>query len=373
MCTSCNTVTHQPNDDASAEAFAEGLLDTVNQTSLAIMISVGHRTHLFDTLRGRGWVTSHELADAAKLNERYVREWLGAMATGHVVEIDATDGENRFRLPDAHAEVLARSGQSMGTMFQWFAVLGGVETRIVDAFKHGGGVPYDAFDRFHEVMAEESNLTVVSGLHEHIIPLVPGLADDLDRGIAVLDVGCGSGLAVCELARRFPRSHFTGYDLCEPAIIAARKTAQTLGLTNVEFAWRDVTDLATPDQIDLVTAFDVIHDQRDPAGVLAAIQRVLKPNATFLMQDLRASSHVADNVGHPLCPFLYTISTMHCMTVSLAQGGAGLGTVWGEQLAVQMLGEAGFENVKVNTLPHDIQNNWYVSSKPAKAAEPVAA
>lgn len=279
---------------------------------------------------------------------------------------------DRYRLPESHTQVLARSGQSMASMFQWVAVLGAVESRIVDVFKNGGGVPYEAFDRFHEVMAEESNLTVVSGLHEHILPLVPGLADRLEQGIDALDIGTGSGQAMCALARRFPNSRFTGIDLCEPAVVAARKTADQAGLENVTFHVCDVTQLATANRYDLVTGFDVIHDQRDPAGALDAVLRVLKPGATFLMQDLQCSSRVAENLNHPLCPFLYCISTMHCMTVSLAQGGAGLGAAWGEQLAVQMLDEAGFKQVRINRLPHDIQNNWYVMVKPHAAVQSAA-
>jgi 2-polyprenyl-3-methyl-5-hydroxy-6-metoxy-1,4-benzoquinol methylase len=340
-------------------------MGTLNSSMLGLMVSVGHRTRLFDVMAGLDWVTSAELAEIAGLNERYVREWLGSMATGHIVEVDGSDDVERFLLPKAHAVVLGRDGESMATVFQWIGVLAEAETGVVDAFTHGGGVPYEAYSRFHEVMAEESNLSVVSGLHEHILPLAPGLAAQLDAGIDVLDIGCGSGLAMCELACRFPRSRFTGYDLCPDAVAAARQNAEERGLTNVTFDVRDVTTLGASDAFDVVTAFDVIHDQRDPVGVLQAVNRALRPGATFLVQDLRCHSRISKNVGHPLCPMLYTISALHCMTVSLAQNGAGLGAAWGEELAVSMLEDAGFEDLAVNTLPHDIQNNWYVMRKPA--------
>lgn len=372
MCNACKSIatpsTKLPSDTdttTDAEAFAQHMLGTLNNAMLGVMISVGHRTHLFDTMRGLDWVTSHELAAAADLNERYVREWLGAMATGQIVDVDGSGETERFHLPEAHAAVLCRDGEAMGTVFQWLEVVAEVETKVVEAFKHGGGVPYEAYRRFHEVMAEESNLSVVSGLHEHILPLAPGLSEQLDAGINVLDIGCGSGLAICELAKRYPRSRFTGYDLSEEAITKARRTALAHGLPNVTFAVRDVSQLDNENAFDLVTGFDVIHDQRDPAGVLQTVRRALRPGATFLMQDLRCHSRVADNVGHPLCPLLYAMSTMHCMTVSLAQGGAGLGAAWGEELAVEMLTDAGFEGLSVNQLPHDIQNNWYVMRKPA--------
>ena len=100
-----------------------------------------------------------------------------------------------------------------------------------------------------------------------------------------------------------------------------------------------------------------------PDKVLQEIAKVLHPDGTFLMQDIRASSYVEKNMDHPIAPFLYAISTMHCMTVSLAQGGEGLGTVWGEELAVKMLEDAGFAEVRVETLDHDIINNYYLMTK----------
>ena len=118
-----------------------------------------------------------------------------------------------------------------------------------------------------------------------------------------------------------------------------------------------------PEAYDLVTAFDVIHDQKDPATVLDQVYATVRRGGTFLMQDIRASSHVEKNLDHPIGTFLYAISTMHCMTVSLAQEGEGLGAVWGEELAVEMLTDAGFADVRVETLEHDIINNYYITSK----------
>ncbi|MEM1213323.1 MAG: class I SAM-dependent methyltransferase [Planctomycetota bacterium] len=372
MCTACQvSVAMENGEDAAAERFADRLLGTINEAGLGLMLSVGHRVGLFEAMRGDRWVTSAELAGLAGLEERYVREWLGAMATGGVVEVESVEEgaiggptSDRYRLPSAHRGVLSREGEGMAALFQWIATLAEVETEVVEAFRHGGGVGYERFSRFHAVMAEESAGTVVAGLEEHIVPMVPGLADRLGEGITVLDIGCGSGRAVCELAARFRSSRFVGYDLSEEAIAAARAEAARLGLDNALFEVRDVSAVEDEGVFDLVTGFDVIHDQRDPAGVLGVVRRVLKPGGVFLMQDLRADSRVGGNLDHPLCPFLYTISAMHCMTVSLSQGGAGLGAVWGEQLAVRMLEDAGFEDLRIETLPHDIQNNWYVMRAP---------
>ena len=357
------TETLEQTGESKAEVFAAKMLGAVNGAGVALMTSIGHRTGLFDTLAALPPSSSAHIAAAAGLNERYVREWLGAMTTGGVVEYDPAQGT--YHLPPEHAAFLTRasSPNNLGVTAQFIAVLGAVEDSIVECFRAGGGVPYSAFGRFHEVMAEESQQTVVAGLSEFILPLAPGLTEALREGIEVLDVGCGSGRALNKLAADFPNSRFTGYDLSEEAVANARREAEWRGLGNVRFEVRDVTDLGERGRFDLVTAFDAIHDQARPALVLAGISDALKPGGTFLMQDIRGSRHVEKNLDHPVAPFLYTISAMHCMTVSLAAGGDGLGTMWGEETAVEMLLEAGFREVEVRQLPHDIMNNFYVARK----------
>ena len=344
----------------AVEAFGGRLIGMLDEAGAALMTSVGHRTGLFDALGRMPSATSEELAREAGLDERYVREWLGAMTTAKMVEYEPRG--RRYHLPPAHAALLTRAAtpNNFAVYAQYVALLGGVEDRIVECFRTGRGVPYSAFDRFHEVMAEDSGQSVVGAL-DAIIALVPGLEEDLRSGISVLDVGCGSGRALVALARAYPRSRFRGHDFSEEAIRAARAAAARHALANVEFEVRDAAGPVDEDRYELVTAFDAIHDQADPAAVLRAIRERLAPDGIFLMQDIRASSALERNVGHPLAPFLYAVSVMHCMTVSLAQGGAGLGTMWGEERARQMLGDAGFGEVTVHTLPHDIQNCFYVA------------
>ncbi|MEH6470248.1 MAG: class I SAM-dependent methyltransferase, partial [Halopseudomonas sp.] len=216
------------------------------------------------------------------------------------------------------------------------------------------------------VMAEDSGQTVLAGLEPHILPLVDGLGDRLQQGISVLDIGCGKGRAMLQLASHYPNSHFTGIDLSEEAIGLARQQAETAGLTNLQFAIGDLSEFnrtACTEHYDLVTSFDSIHDQAKPQNVLDGIFKTLKPGGTYLMQDIRASSQLEKNLEHPIGPLLYTLSCMHCMTVSLAQEGAGLGTMWGEELALEMLQCAGFEQPQVHQLEHDFQNNFYVMTK----------
>ena len=348
-------------DQKKAEEFAGRMLEVLNAGALAIMTSIGHRTGLFDAMAGLAPSTSEQIASAAGLNERYVREWLGAMVVGGTVEHDAESGT--YFLPPEHAAWLTRAAtpNNIAVTTQFIPLMGSVEDGIVESFKVGGGLPYSAFPRFHEVMAEDSGQTVVAALTDAILPLVPGLTERLEEGMDVLDVGSGSGRALNLMARTFPHSRFTGYDISEETI--ARAEAEAQGLTNVRFEIKDAATLDEKERYDLITTFDAIHDQAKPAAVLEGIARALKPDGVYLMQDIAGSSHVHNNMEHPLGPLLYTISTMHCMTVSLSQGGDGLGTMWGEEKAREMLNEAGFGEVEVKQLPHDFVNSYYIAKK----------
>lgn len=353
-------------DPAKAEAFAGRLLTALNSGALCLMVSVGHRTGLFDVMSKLLPATSQEIAARARLNERYVREWLGAMVTAGVVNIDPAT--TRFSLPVEHGAFLTRAAaaDNMAVFAQYIAVMGCVEDDIVECFRKGGGVPYEKFLRFHEVMAEDSGQSVLSSLESHILPLIPGLTNRLAKGIRVLDVGCGQGRIMNRLAGLYPRSRFVGMDLSTDAIGLACDEASKNDLNNVEFVAVDLSNFdqtAEPESFDLITTFDAIHDQAKPLNVLTGIHRALKSDGEYLMQDISGTSHVHQDIEHPIGTFLYTISCMHCMTVSLAQGGEGLGAMWGEEKTREYLQRVGFRSITTHRLEHDIQNNWYVIQK----------
>lgn len=195
------------------------------------------------------------------------------------------------------------------------------------------------------------------------MPLVPDLPSRLTQGMRVADIGCGQGHAINLLARAFPASEFVGYDFSDAAIAVARTEAHDWGLPNARFEVRDVTSLAGAGTFGLVTAFDAIHDQAHPAKVLEQVASHLEPDGAFLMVDITASSNVDANLDLPWAPYLYAVSTMHCMTVSLSLEGDGLGTAWGTELALQMLADAGFGDVRVERLPEDFINSYYVARR----------
>ena len=342
------------------ENFEDYMLDVMNKAAIALMLSVGHRTKLFDSMYDCTSMTSEQLAAKSNLNERYVREWLGAVVTGKIVDYNPSN--KTYSLSEEKAKLLSRGGSyNFASSMQWIPALAYVEDEIVKCFEKGGGVPYESYHRFHEVMADESAQTVLPALVNNILPLVPDLVERLKKGIRVLDVGCGSGGALNLMAKNFPNSQFTGYDFSKQAIEYATIESEKLGNKNTTFQKQDVEHFPENETFDLVTAFDAIHDQAAPAKVLDNIRRAIKDDGIFLMQDIGSSSQLENNKTHPLGPFLYTISCLHCMTVSLALDGHGLGAMWGKEKAIEMLNEAGFSEVDVKQLPHDPINYYYIA------------
>jgi SAM-dependent methyltransferase len=340
----------QQVDRARVQEFARQLFGHYTSGILTLMVDVGHRTGLFDALANGGG-TSEEIARRAGLEERYVREWLGAMATGGIADYDPASG--RFTLPAEHALCLTgTSSRNLAASSQMLAMLAKHVGAVSGCFGGGGGVPYSAFmPEFTEAQDASWRLLYDGLLIKGFLPLAKGLPERLEDGIRVADIGCGTGHAINVMARQYPNSNFTGYDFGEEAIARARAEAADMGLDNAGFEVLDVTQLPPEPKFDLITSFDSIHDQRDPATTLRRVAAALAPDGLYFMMEPRASSNLEENIGNPFAPYIYGVSVLHCMTVSLAEGGAGLGTAWGEQTARRMLGEAGFTDIEVVDAP----------------------
>jgi 2-polyprenyl-3-methyl-5-hydroxy-6-metoxy-1,4-benzoquinol methylase len=347
----------------TGDEFSERIVAAIDGASLALLLSIGHQTGLLDTMAGLAPATSTQIAEAARLNERYVREWLAGMTTGRVVDYDAHTAT--YSLPAHRAGVLTRAAgpDNLALVSLFFPLLAEVEQKIIGCFRNGGGLHYSEFPRFHALMAEQSGVVYDSALVDTVLPLVDGLVERLRSGAEVADFGCGSGHAVNVMARAFPASRFTGIDFSDEAIAVGAREAADLGLANATFESHNLAQLDKPDAYDAITVFDAIHDQAQPARVLENIYRALRPGGVLLMADIKASSRLEDNVGVPMSTYLYTTSLMHCMTVSLALEGAGLGTAWGTQLATAMLADAGFGDVRVAEIESDPINNYYIARK----------
>ena len=361
-------------DEAKKDKFSEKMTDVLNFGALNLALAIGYRLMIFDRLAGlEKAVTVEEAAGAVGLDQRYLREWLGIMISGGVIEAEAgEDGQIRYFLPPEHAAFLTRdSGDlNLGVYTQEIPLLTTCSLEgVIKGFETGQGVPFECYPMFQSFMTELSEQKQQKTLVDVFLPHVDGGAvlDKLNQGIDVLDLGCGEGLAVVILAQAFPQSRFTGVDFYGPAVAKAVQRAEAAGLKNATFLEADAaafhSDPNWADRFDYVIAFDAIHDQTRPMEALKSVRHVLKPGGVFSMVDIAASSNQLENVGHPLAPFLYTVSLMHCMPVGLTDNGAGLGMMWGRETAARMLKEAGFPSVEVVEMPEDPFNLHFLCRK----------
>ncbi len=355
-------------DADRSEQFGNRLVDLLNQMGLALMLGIGHETGLLDVLARLPPTSSAGIAQAAGLHERYVREWLACLVSAAVVEY--APASQTFALPVEHAVWLAHSqpdftpgGAFPGAaiLAEAFACLMEVQPQVMACFRRGGGVPYSAYSRFHALMAQERNALFDRILLPSVLPLVPGWGKTLERGAQVADFGCGRGRVLHLLAQAYPHSHFTGYDISPPEIAQAQTEAEQMGLVNTRFRLADVAGLDVAGVYDYALAFDAIHDLAQPEQALRAIARSLKPGGSLLMQEFAASSRLEENLDHPLAAWLYAQSVLYCLTVSLSQGGAGLGCMWGKERALAMLAQAGFGAVEVKRTTADPYSDYFLA------------
>ncbi|MEX2505229.1 MAG: class I SAM-dependent methyltransferase [Egicoccus sp.] len=349
-------------DGAAVEAAAERIFGAYVDSMVVLLVDLADRTGMFDVLASRPG-TSQEVADRAGLQERYVRECLGGLVTSGIVTYDPT--RHLYTLPPAYASCLTGAGSgNLAPLSRIPTLLAHHVEGVVHAFHHGGGVPYERFrPAFTEVMDGLSRGVFDTQLVAAMVPKVEGLTERLEEGIRVADIGCGTGHSTVVLAQAFPASTFDGFELADDALERGRTEAHERGLGNVQFHVQDVAELPSDRPFEAVFAFDVIHDQAQPAQVLRAVHDALTPDGVFVMMDTNCATALEDNVGNPFAPLLYGVSTLHCMTVSLARDGVGLGTCWGRELATDMLHDAGFADVTTHDVPDDPLDLLYVARR----------
>ncbi len=350
------------------------MTDVLNYGALNLAMGLGYRLGLFDELDALDRpAASGAIAARAGLADRYVEEWLGVMVSAGVVEISrGADGETLYYLPPEHGDLLARRAGSdnLGVYTQEIPLLiQSALDAVEEGFRTGKGVPYANYPRFQQFMGQLADAKHQRVLVDTFLPSVDdgAIVRRMQAGIQVCDLGCAEGLALILMAEAFPESDFTGIDISAEALAKAREEAARRGLANLHFLNRDAAGLAAaPDlaaSFDYVTAFDAIHDQTRPLAALKGVYALLKPGGAFSMVDIAAGSRIEDNRNHPLGPFLYTVSLMHCLPVGLVDGGAGLGMMWGREKAVALLQEAGFDDVQVEVIPQDAFNLHYYCRK----------
>jgi SAM-dependent methyltransferase len=325
-----------------ARKFLFQVNNDIGAAMLGAMNYLGDRLGIFKTLAEAGWVTSDELAERAGLNERYIREWLGAVTSAGYVTYDPAT--KKFMLPPEHAMVLAREESPffMGGFMEMVIPNVSVAPKLIEAFRKGGGVPQSEYPpETWEAMERSSAGMYRNQLIRKWLPTMPQVVEVLSNGGSAADIGCGSGRAVITLATAFPKAKVFGFDVHPGSVERAVANAKAAGVTDrVSFEARDATKLPE-NQFDFISTFDVVHDSVNPVALLKSIKRAMRKDATYLMLEVNVSPNLEDNIG-PTGKMMYSVSTLYCMTTSLAHGGAGIGACMGEPKARELVAEAGF-------------------------------
>jgi len=356
------------------DAFSEQMADILNKGALNLAMGIGYRAGLFEIMDElNAPATSRVIAKKSLLDRRYIEEGLGVMATGKVILVSKADtGEPQYHLPKAHGDLLTRRSGSdnLGVYTQEIPLLNlAAFDGVLRGFRTGEGIGYDSYLDFQAFMSELADAKHRQTLVDIFLPSVAGgeVVARLQQGITVCDLGCGQGVAVLLMARAFPDSRFVGLDVSEEAIERAETEARREGISNAEFRCVDAAVLSSSTEyretFHYISAFDSVHDQTRPMDALKGVFQMLKPGGFFSMVDIAAGSDLLENLEHPMGPFLYTVSLMHCMPVGLVDDGAGLGMMWGREKAVQMLSDAGFLDVQVTPVPEDPFNDHFLCRK----------
>ncbi len=328
----------EPGTDQSVggSVYAGRITRTLNNGFIALMISLGHRLRLFDVMAALPPSTSEQIASAAGLAERYVREWLAAMTAAHILDYDERSAT--YFLHVEYAAVLSCGAQNnLAPVAELLSLLASAEDQVVTGFRSGDGVAPETYARLNTLLAAEKRRSLDEAYVDQLLDLIPGMRMHLDLGARVLDAGYGDGALLEVMSEMFPRSTF-----------------------------RTTTDPATLDEprtYDLVLAFDAIHQHPFPRVALRNIAASLKRDGIFLMQEIAASSHLSRNIENPFAPMLYALSTMHSIPVALRHEGEALGMMWGKERAAKMLAEAGFRNVRFGTLAVDGMHYFAIAGR----------
>jgi len=324
--------------------FSAQVSNDIGAAMLGAMSYIGDRLGIFKSLAEGAPLSSVELAEKTGLDERYLREWLGAMTAAEYLNYDPAS--KRYSMPAENAMILAREESPffMGGFIQGIIPNLSVTPKVLEAFRTGKGVRQSEYppETFESMERSTANM-YRNQLVKHWLPAMPHVVKALEEGGSALDVGCGSGRCAMTLAQTFPKAKIFGYDAHPGSLERARNNARAAGLgERISFEVVDCTRLPAA-KFDFISTFDVVHDSIDPLGLLRSIRTALRPGGTYLMVEVNVSARLEDNIS-AMGRMMYSMSTLYCMSVSLGGGGAGIGACMGEEKARELARAAGFSS-----------------------------
>ncbi len=334
-------------DMGKLEAFMGQVVTDMGAVISAPLMVIGERLGLYKAMAGAGPLSSVEVAERTGVAERSVREWLRNQAAGGYITYDAQS--DRYTLPDEHAMALADDESPVYVLgaFELIASLYADEDQITEAFRSGKGMGWHEHD--HRLFLGTERF-FRPGYKAHLvaewIPALVGVAEKLERGARVADVGCGHGASTILMAQAFPNSTFIGFDYHDESIEQARLRAAEAGVArNATFETAAAKDFHGNDY-DLVCMFDCLHDMGDPVGAAKHVHETLADDGTWMIVEPFANDSVEANLN-PVGRVFYGASTVVCTPASLSQEvGLALGAQAGEAQLTDVIKQGGFGNVR---------------------------
>lgn len=343
------------------EELVERITDATLGTLLLYTMYIGDELGLYEELAGDVALTSVALARRTGTDERYVREWLEQQAVTGVLDVAderAAPTARRFSLPSEFEPVLLDQESTHYMAQQSHLVVGGGQPLddVVEAFRTGGGVSFDAYGPLREGQARTNRAEMRYRLGAEWLPSIADVDSALksNDSPAVADVGCGAGWACIGIAEAYPDVTVDGFDIDGPSVERARENVAAAGLDgSVTIHERDAGSIAAEQSYDLVTAIEVLHDLSDPVGVLRTMRRLVRPGGSALVVDQRVGETFSTDAS-PTEEMMYGWSVVHCLPVGMnADHSAATGTVMRTRTVREYADEAGFEEVDVLPIEHD--------------------
>lgn len=330
-----------------ADRLASKVVEDMGGAFVMALGYLGKDLGIFDALEGAGPVTSDELAQRTHLDERYVREWAKAMVAAEYLDYDPE--QQKFLMTEEQAFVLTNQDSPLfaGGVLQFATPTIYNVPKVRIAFMAGGGIPYSEIGReIPEAIEQFFRPAYLNFLTQDWIAMVPNLPEKLNDGAAVADIGCGCGQSSVILAKAYPKSVVLGIDNDPSSIERAQELSLQARAENAHFVCATPESVALGGQkFDVVCSLDCIHDMVDPISVLKAIRTMMADDGVYLWGEPNASDDPLEN-RNPVGKCFSSVSPLHCLTVSLAHNGAGLGTTIGERGARRLAEEVGFSNFR---------------------------
>ena len=327
--------------------------------AMSAIVHLGVRLGLFDALNAAPESTSVELADATGLHERWIREWLCAVAAAGLAE----HADGRFNLtPEASATLCEPDHPAATAGVFGLPITHHEINRTAEAFETGLGMTWSE----HGVHACHFQAAMsASGQRAWLVPVIldsiEGMTERLTAGATVVDVGCGSGVAAAAIAGAYPQSTVLGIDPSAHAIESANQRAAAEGLDNLSFRSGAFDDLVNLSAVDLLVTLDVLHDLPNPQAAVLAAKSCLAGDGVWMVADIKTRGGLEENRAIPVLPLMYAMSILYCMSSAMSEtDGAGLGTL-GLTVEVfeQLAFEAGFGSVDAREFEIDPLNRYY--------------